>query len=169
MAVQCKLTPNQIDKMVGEYLALKAANGTTKFPRRLLKPFLSRWGVGRSFLYARVKEYAGEIVPVAAVAGGCLGCRRSCNGNGGRGQCKTCYQRSVRRIKAGETTWQELEDAGLANPPQLKPRNPDWGWNGEGPCSPARIEEQPIEEKDLERLRRGIDMLNNANWEELDY
>jgi hypothetical protein len=38
-----------------------------------------------------------------------------------RGLCITCYQSAVREVKSGNTTWEELEREGLANPSK-KPR-----------------------------------------------
>ncbi len=33
-----------------------------------------------------------------------------------RGQCDSCYQTAARRVRLGETTWEELEEKGYALP-----------------------------------------------------
>lgn len=36
--------------------------------------------------------------------------------SGARGLCKKCHADAIRLIKAGETTWEEMESLGLAQP-----------------------------------------------------
>lgn len=43
-----------------------------------------------------------------------------------RGLCRTCYQRVLARVRAGELTWPEAERAGLCQPPA--PRSNRWAW-----------------------------------------
>jgi hypothetical protein len=46
---------------------------------------------------------------------GCVNCRQRvihCRGN-----CSVCYNRHQKAVKAGRTTWAELEAAGQARPP----------------------------------------------------
>jgi len=50
-------------------------------------------------------------------------CGRSSGAGGSRGMCHTCYEAARVVVKRGETTWAELEAAGLALP--VKPKR--WG------------------------------------------
>jgi hypothetical protein len=45
---------------------------------------------------------------------GCLSCRERLARS--RGLCPACYDRAARAVRAGETTWAELEAAGRALP-----------------------------------------------------
>lgn len=35
-----------------------------------------------------------------------------------RGLCFSCYKRAEKMVKAGEVTWEQLEELGLCTPPQ---------------------------------------------------
>lgn len=60
-----------------------------------------------------------------------------------RGCCNPCYITLYKRVEAGETTWEELEQAGLVLPPHTTrrgPRNPATvaleGLKDQGPMEP---------------------------------
>lgn len=40
------------------------------------------------------------------------------------GLCRGCYQAASRRVRAGETTWADLEQKGLARPHEIKCTSP---------------------------------------------
>jgi hypothetical protein len=64
----------------------------------------------------------------------CLQCREDNKARAlKRGLCQRCYMRSQKDIKAGKTTWSELEAAGLALPAQE--RGAAWWahWNRRSP------------------------------------
>jgi hypothetical protein len=57
----------------------------------------------------------------------CLSCHERFAKN--RGNCILCYARHGKSVRAGKTTWAELEHKGLALPAKRRGQNwmPDWG------------------------------------------
>lgn len=57
----------------------------------------------------------------------CLGCVHFSQA---RGLCQNCYRKAREAVKAGKTTWEQLEKEGKCRPLLKKHPNPNWGYCG---------------------------------------